>query len=352
MFSSLVGNTRIRRCLELMLQRGTVGNSLLFAGPDGVGKALFAEAFARLVVGTAPNPHPDIHHYRPEGKLGMHAIDSMRRLSEEVHLPPYQSKRKAFIIHDAERMLPYSANALLKTFEEPSLDSLIILVSGNKELLLETIISRCRTLDFHPLKEEEIALLLMQEKGLPEAAASQIAAISGGSAGHAFQLAVGGEHPLRPMLLELLAAGKFSSYADLIGKAKEIADIITLSSKNIEEDLRTKVSKSFREKLSAVQREALEKEIEGQMALYLAEESQFLFEITLSWYRDLHLLGLRGNDKYLLNPDWACQAKAWTGDLLSLESILETIKDVKTSLARSTSLTICLENLFLRLNLF
>ena len=62
-------------------------------------------------------------------------MESLRLLKEEVALPPFSASRKIFLIFEAERMLPTSANALLKTFEEPSAHSIIILVSSFSEKL-------------------------------------------------------------------------------------------------------------------------------------------------------------------------------------------------------------------------
>ena len=138
MFKHILGNDQIKFFLSQTLKLGTVGNSLLFAGPDGVGKSLFAEAFAKALI-SQDDPkgshrdkiesgnHPDIRVYRPEGKIGMHSLGSMRQFTEEVYQSPFEAKFKVFIIHDADRMLPASSNALLKTFEEPLQNSIIIL---------------------------------------------------------------------------------------------------------------------------------------------------------------------------------------------------------------------------------
>jgi DNA polymerase-3 subunit delta' len=119
-FDDIIGNDQIKNYLAGMVEKRMIAQSLLFAGPDGIGKSLFAQSFAKLIVGAKNPSHPDIYHYHTEGKIGMHSIQSMRQFSEEVYLGPYEAKKKVFIIHDAHRMLTYSANALLKTFEEPA----------------------------------------------------------------------------------------------------------------------------------------------------------------------------------------------------------------------------------------
>lgn len=353
MFDDLIGNTHICYCLEQMIKKNAIGNSLLFAGPEGVGKSLFAERFAKKLVGSDSLAHPDIHHYRPEGKLGMHTILSMRELSEQVYLPPYASLKKVFIIHEAERMLSYSSNALLKTFEEPPLDTIIILLTSSPELLLPTIISRCRALHFQPLAVEEIASLLSDKQKIPPKEAMHIAQLSAGSASEAFRIAEKGEHPLRGMILDVLAMGNFFTYSELVAKAKQITDIIVVNSKDVEDSAKEQISKGYTEKLSAVQKEAFDKEIEGTIALYQNYEVQIFFGIIISWFRDLHLLRLKGNENLMFNPDRIEQAKMMAAqrEPLSLEYVLESIKDVKTSFSRSTPLQICLETLFLKLNL-
>ena len=86
---------RGQRHLQCMLGKKAIGHALCFAGPDGIGKSLFAWALsARIFAEADPGKdhaekiqsgqHPDIHVYRPEGKLGLHSIHSLRQLSEEA----------------------------------------------------------------------------------------------------------------------------------------------------------------------------------------------------------------------------------------------------------------------------
>lgn len=72
----------------------------------------------------------------------------MRGLSQDVALAPFMGKWKVFIIHAAEQMLPTSSNALLKALEEPSSQTVIILLSDHPKRLLPTLVSRCYALFF------------------------------------------------------------------------------------------------------------------------------------------------------------------------------------------------------------
>jgi len=92
--------------------------------------------------------HPDLHYYTPEGKSGLHPIVNIHQMIAEMALPPFEAKRKVFILEDAEKMLPSASNALLKTLEEPNEDTHFLLLSNHSDRLLPTIVSRLFPLQF------------------------------------------------------------------------------------------------------------------------------------------------------------------------------------------------------------
>jgi DNA polymerase-3 subunit delta' len=334
----------------------------LFGGVDGIGKSLFAEAFAKLLLcmddphGTnrrkiESGNHPDIRVYRPEGKIGMHSIASMRQFNEEVYMAPYEAKWKVFIIHDADRMLSYSANALLKTFEEPGQDTIIILLSSSPAALLPTVLSRCRSIFFNPLSEQEIASFVINRFNKTEEEAGMIAAMSQGSVGQAVRLANQDISPIRGLLLDFLQKGKWGHFKELTGIAAEIAGRIDAEKKEIEVEIRKTLLKGAGEDLSVTQKQALEKEVDGAVTMYAMQEAYALFEIVLAWYRDAHLLKLNGNPAYLMHRDYVDSCRRLSqNDVMPLETVQTAIAEVKLLLERSTSLQICLENLFLKLH--
>ncbi len=103
--------------------------------------------------------HPDFHEYRPQGKADLHPIESIHHFTQEMYKPPYQSRHKFFLFHEAHKMSPFSANALLKTLEEPASDAYVFLVAPHKSLLLPTIVSRASLYQFQnnhrPLAENK-----------------------------------------------------------------------------------------------------------------------------------------------------------------------------------------------------
>ena len=92
--------------------------------------------------------HPDLHIYLPDGKNRLHPMAAMQKMIKEMALPPFEAPIKIFIIEEAEKMLPPSSNALLKTLEEPPQDTYFLLLTEHPNRLLPTICSRLHPLSF------------------------------------------------------------------------------------------------------------------------------------------------------------------------------------------------------------
>jgi DNA polymerase-3 subunit delta' len=286
LYSHIPGNDEVKKYLARIVETKNIPHSLLFTGEKLEEIAQFAQAFASGIAGPA-----DIHEYRPEGKVGMHSIETMRRFSEEVYLEPFNSQRKVFIIHDADRMQSTSANALLKTFEEPAKTSIIILTTKRATTLLPTILSRCTTVRFQ------------------------------GTQAPAFSAEI----------LNVLSVGSFKTYQEL-------------------KDAASSIGKTFEEGYEARKTEMLtnngdEKEVDGMIAMQSSLESEEIFNTILSWYRDRQLLELGGDQTYLLNPSHENEIRMTK--LIPLEKVQKVLADAKLSLERFTSLTMVLERLFL-----
>lgn len=352
-FDSILGNEKAKKYLLSMLEKEKVGQLLLFSGIEGIGKSLFAEHFAKkLLNADSLINHPDFYIYRPEGKLGMHSIESIRTMCEKVYLPPFLASKKIFVIHAAERMLPSSANALLKTFEEPSLNTLIILLSSNKRALLPTILSRCRAVRFLPIEQELIVEFLIKNCNKTESEADEIAAKAFGSIGKAFRLSLKGDDPVRNKLLALLSCHKVKLYSEIAEAAKTIAESLEEVKSQEEAATKTLLLKKYIGDVTASEMQHITKESEGAAAIAQTDFAQTLFEQVLSWYRDIILLKEGGDPALLANPDFLMklQEAVTLNSPFTIESVQKKIAEAKLLLERSTSLNIVLENLFLKLN--
>src|SRR5258708_16446239 len=133
-------------------QLGRLAHAFLITGPDGSGKLALAEQFYRTVnkVRDAARD-PDFHLVQPESKSRRILVEQIRALEEELQMRSTTGKLKFGVIADADRMMPQSANAFLKTLEEPPNGSLLLLLTSLPKALLETILSPCVCTSFPSL---------------------------------------------------------------------------------------------------------------------------------------------------------------------------------------------------------
>ncbi|NGX58049.1 MAG: DNA polymerase III subunit tau [Chlamydiae bacterium] len=351
MFDSLIGNERVKGYLTRMVERGMVGQSFLFAGPNGIGKSLFAQALASLLIGETERiqhgNHPDVRTYRPEGKIGMHSIDSMRQFNTDVYLSPMEAQRKVFIIHDADRMLRTSANALLKTFEEPADDTVIILLSSSPENLLTTVLSRCRRVYFQPI-ENPLIIDWLVAHDIDREIAAKVVPFANGSLAEALRLCEHGEDEVRELVLQVLSEENHR-YRDLQQFSKNVGDYFDRIKSEMESAARQELTKIDKENMSVAQRDFIEKEINGVVSINFQAEVDRLLQVVISWYRDLHLLQVGGDESLLVNKDHldALKGKKKT---CSLDKVQDLVGQMRLAVQRFAPIDSSLETLFLQLS--
>lgn len=212
-FSSIAGQDRIIALLRKSLESGRISHAYLFEGIDAgclkdTALALVQAVFCGATDGCGEcescrkvraQRHPDLHLLQPDGAFIK--VDQIRDLQRELSLRPYQARKKACIIEDADRMNPASGNAFLKTLEEPPGDALLILLTTHGEGILPTIRSRCQILRFPPLSTETVVSLL-RDGGTGEEQARMAAALAGGSLTRAREIADADRLHMRRTLLE------------------------------------------------------------------------------------------------------------------------------------------------------
>ena len=233
-WGSVRGHDEQVRALRSAMAGGRFPHALFFAGPEGVGKALFARTLAQALLcetnpeaaldpcGRCPSclqvanrAHPDVLFVaRPEDKADL-PIRSIRDLCIDLGLKPMRGSRRVAIVEDADDLTDEAANAFLKTLEEPPPGSILILVGTDPEGQLDTILSRCRLLRFEPLAESELAAILRETGAAtdPETA-GRLARLGEGSVGRALARS---EPDLgafrRSMIDDLAAPGPFDAPA-------------------------------------------------------------------------------------------------------------------------------------------
>jgi DNA polymerase III subunit delta' len=228
------------------IEAGRLAHGLIFAGPEGVGKATCAAALGAFFLCEQPEPddacgkcpscraisagtHPDYHVISKElarlydksgtSKATLLPINVIRHaLAEPAGRKTVLGRGKVFIVEQAELMTPAAQNALLKTLEEPAGRTLIVLLTMHGNELLPTIRSRCQTFPFAALKTELVAREL-KRRGIEAATAQTAAELADGSLGVALRW-------VEDDILNSAAIIAESVDSALAGKANDLGDLL------------------------------------------------------------------------------------------------------------------------------
>ena len=240
-----------------MVARGQVPTSLLFSGPDGVGKLEAAMNLAkalncaravdggpvtydacdecpacrRIVSGT----FPDVRRIAPEGAGGQIKAEAVRQIISESPFRPFEGRKRVYIIEAADRMNPTAANTLLKTLEESPSWIVLVLLTSHEAAILPTLLSRCQKIRFLPLLPEEITDLLISQHGFSAEDANLASSVSGGSLARALATKTDELVELRGEALEVAhmladapARVELFARADRLAKHKSLVGIVRL----------------------------------------------------------------------------------------------------------------------------
>lgn len=229
---SVIGQKRAVHFWERLIQKDRIPHALLLSGDDGTGAAAVAIAFASALHCEAVDGkpcllcvscrkiaglnHPDFtvlfpftsrvkeeavqvalrqivadpYGYTLPDDHATISVDQIRGLQRQFAYGAYHGAWRTAVVMHADRMRPESANALLKTLEEPPPRSLMVLVTSQVDALLPTILSRCQFLKFPPLLVEDIGLAL-RDKGIDEAKVEVVARSCGGNLRRALDMQAG-----------------------------------------------------------------------------------------------------------------------------------------------------------------
>jgi DNA polymerase III subunit delta' len=355
------GNELVQERLKKLVESNRVPHLLLFSGPDGVGKKRIARSFgawwlSSLAKKTIPESHLDISCITPEGKTGMHSIASIRRCQDELYITPFEAPGKVLIIDDAERMLPVSANTLLKTLEEPPKNCLIILISSAKERILQTIMSRAQEVRFAPCSDEEVADFLEKERGMTPLQSKQIAHLARGSFGEAVRLCEKEQDELQMAYFEFLNSFAWLDFCEVTQLASKFHKKLEAKKKEKEELMWEGMKEAVKE-FSAQQKNLVQQEIEGALSLFWMQEVRGIFHMALCYFRDLEVLQsmLASGDEtvslYFSDKKQELERALACGKRVSFESIEPLIQKAMHSLERSTPFQQVFESFFVRLSL-
>lgn len=168
-FNNIIGNQEVKNYLIKSIESKNILHSYLFLGTEGIGKFLIAKEFAQKILCldkgnsnckcksctcSGSGNHPDFNIINENGENIK--IDQIRAMTGKVIEKPIISLKKVYIINDCDKMTKEAQNCLLKTLEEPPEFVVIILISSNENMILNTIKSRCMSIKFRNIPDKEL----------------------------------------------------------------------------------------------------------------------------------------------------------------------------------------------------
>ena len=275
LFNKIHGQDRALGILQTAIQTDKAGGSYLFYGGNGIGKFTTALYFSMaLNCENEDKPcgvcnscrkflsfsHPDFVYLFPtpnlkfnydgsykDERLGQEyeeyiqlrskypwrsytfsqkieiRIDAIRMLIHKISLSAHEAKYKICLVESADLMNNNTANAFLKTLEEPPKDTIILLTSNRPDFLLPTILSRCQKIPFNQLSVDDIQRELLEMQGIEASRARLLARIANGNLERALQLMEEGDTEIRETankLKELIIDQDDLGFYEFLGQIK------------------------------------------------------------------------------------------------------------------------------------
>ena len=171
-FETVVGQSHITTTLKNAIKNGQLAQAFLFCGPRGVGKTTCARILAKAIncqhltdTIEACNECESCRSFNDATSMNIfeldaasnNSVDDIRRLVEQVRIPPQSGQYKVYIIDEVHMLSTNAFNAFLKTLEEPPAYAKFILATTEKHKIIPTILSRCQIFDFKRIKIDDIA---------------------------------------------------------------------------------------------------------------------------------------------------------------------------------------------------
>ena len=298
-FENIIGQDFAKKYLTNSIKKNKLNNAYMFEGMDGIGKKKFADELSKLLLDYENLENsPDYVLIKPDGNSIK--IAQIRNLQSDIVTRPHKDY-KIYIINNAEKMTVEAQNALLKTLEEPPNYAIIILVTNNKESLLETIKSRCDIIKFSPIPIEDLKRYLINT-GIEEERAQLLAIFSRGSIENALNLSQSSEFS---MMRE-----DIQQYIQIM-LDKNIVEILNIPN-NMEK---------YRGKIIA------------------------LLDMMINYFRDIILLKENVNKNMLINVDKLVFIQNMSGKISysQLSKIIDIIEDAKSKIKSNCNFNISIQ---------
>jgi DNA polymerase III subunit delta' len=319
-------------------------HAYLFHGPRGVGKRRAALAFAGELLRdpgrVGRRAHPDLYVLEPLG--GQIRIDPIRALRRDLHMRPFESDRRVYLVFGAHLMNEDAADALLKDLEEPPGYAVVVLVADDLGPLPPTIRSRCQHVPFRRLSQRAVKAYL-SSRGVDGERLEALARIAGGRLDRADRLLDAEAGKRRAALIELARSVYLDGDFDPAAASRRVHDLA---------QQRAAQAKAETEADASGEETARELEQRVRRAARGAEREEVLdaLDVLSSWYRDLVVVAA-GAEPAVVNSDRLAELAADGNADRSpaAERAVEAVRETWRSFEFQVQPGLALEALFARL---
>lgn len=321
-FKDIIGQKNIVAHMKKALQLHTVSHAYILNGEKGMGKKLIVDVFSTALQceagGVEPcmecrsckqavgRNHPDIKWITHEKPASISVDEIREQLVNDMGIKPYSGRYKIYIIDDGEKMTPQAQNTLLKTIEEPPAYGIVIILTANREMLLQTILSRCVSLDLRAIDETSVKSYLVEHINVPDYRAAMAAKFAAGNLGKAIDIASSEEF-------------------------NQLKDDVVRTMKNLPRMTVADINQTIKD-----------------MSVYKDKMDMYM-HLTITWFRDVLLYKASLKDRGIVFTEEAeairKQAKVASYD--GLESIFKEIEEFRTRLKSNVNFEVSLELMFI-----
>lgn len=170
-----IGNEVAIEFLSRSLINDKIAQTYIFSGPDDLGKSTIALSYAKNLQDGELGFNSDLHILEANPEKKSISIEQVREFIKILYLSSFLNTYKIGIIKQAELLTEEAKSALLKTLEEPTEKTVIILLVSDENNLPKTILSRAQVLYFYPVKASIIYDYLIKECGANRSLAKDLA---------------------------------------------------------------------------------------------------------------------------------------------------------------------------------
>ena len=238
-YAEISGHNDIKEHLQKCIELKKVSHAYIFNGGLGAGKKTIAALFAKALqceqgkaqpcemchscIQAESKNQPDIIWVGHEKVSSIGVDDIRQQLVGDIQIKPYHSRYKIYIIDEAEKLTVQAQNTLLKTIEEPPEYGIIILLTTNADIFLQTVLSRCVRIDFKPISDDLVEQFIKEHYSISNYEVQFAAAFAQGNIGRAIAAIDSQDfRELKESVLKVVKYAKEMSTTQILAEIKNI----------------------------------------------------------------------------------------------------------------------------------